>query len=111
LISTADGSQIQILTNPVNLTVSQLNTQTLQALTSSAVKSVKWSYTSNYNATPVIATDSGMPFTIVCDGNAIGWYCPWNVGVGNYQVVVTAYDQTQGQGNVVGNTSLTIQVQ
>jgi hypothetical protein len=107
MINGATGALIKTL-NTDSLTTLKLSDYpkyTLKAVTSPETSgSVKFVYKADYRAeaNPAVI-DNNLPYTIVCDGGSAGWICPWDVGVGLYDISMTPYPQANAQG-VAGST-------
>ncbi len=86
---------------------------TLKAITSpTTVGSVKFVYKADYRDQPNPAVlDNNLPYTIVCDGGSAGWICPWDVGVGRYDISMTPYTQASGGGTAGPTLNFSIKVE
>lgn len=109
MVNTRTGEDIQTVDTGTTFTA---NIATLPLYTfrfepnSDLVKSVKYEQTANYRPTPITHIDNKIPYSAVGYGN--GKYYPWDVGVGDYTIIVTPYDQLNAQGQV--GTPLTFKV-
>ncbi len=113
LVNTESKAEIQTLNTSqlTTLNYQQLPKFTLKAIPKGTVGSVKFVYKPDYrtHANPAVV-DNTQPFTIVCDGGTTGWICPWDVGVGSYEISVTPYSETKGKGTAGETLKFTVKV-